>query len=405
MVHKDLRRWTRDPVQIFLWAALPLAIAALMKLAFGGGDSTIRVRLAIADQDQTLVSQLVRGAFSQGELAQTYETTIVDSVEAWRLAADGDVSAALFIPRGFMDGFLDGKTVKLALVKNPAETILPVVAEETLEFLADGGTALRRILGDPLDRIVAAARGGEAPGDSTVLGISRGIGGSLERAGGSLFPPVLAVREVVPVAEAAPSIDYFALFFPGVVIMAMLFIGQALASDLWEEHKLGTLRRLVVTQEEARAWIVAKTLAGVVVYFCVFEGLFLAGKHLLRIDLGSIHLASLYLAVAGFAFLAALEAIVVLGRTETGGSVLSSVLIMPLVLLGGSLFPLESMPAVLRAIGERTPNGMILGEVKAILFGQASFSGVVSSLALCLALGAIFIAFAERQARRRFVGE
>jgi hypothetical protein len=63
------------------------------------------------------------------------------------------------------------------------------------------------------------------------------------------------------------------------------------------------------------------------------------------------------------------------------------------------------MPPFLRAVGELTPNGMVLGVTKGILFGSASLGSVLVSLAVCLGLGAIFVALTSRQVRRRFAGE
>ncbi|MCB9463686.1 MAG: ABC transporter permease [Candidatus Eisenbacteria bacterium] len=457
MIEKDLRRHARDPLQIALWAAIPLAIAILMKLAFGGGGTPeVHVRLAIADQDRSLVSQLVRGAFSNGQLADLYETTIVDSAEARELVADGKVSAALFIPQGFGDDYLRGRETHLSLVENPAEQILPRIAEETLEFLADGGSVLRSVLDSPIDLILGTIEENREPADSTVLSISSTVHGSLERISASLFPPVLAlvdgegagarlaaadlavagrtsedlgsdgsvpegggfeedspsaaagsaaIGSATGSATATKDVDYFALFFPGIVLMAMLFIGQALASDLWEEHKLATFERTVVSSDGVGAWVLAKTLSGTILFLVVFELLFLVGRYALRLEMNSIHLASLYLGFVGFAFLAGLEWLSVAAKTENGGSLLMNLVVMPLILLGGSLFPLESMPPFLRTIGEWTPNGRALGVVKGILFGTATGPSVLGSAAFCLALGFVFVTLASRQSRRRFLGE
>ncbi|MEZ4649667.1 MAG: ABC transporter permease [Candidatus Eisenbacteria bacterium] len=444
MIEKDLRRFARDPLQILLWAAIPLAIAVLMKLAFGGsGTPEVHVRLAIADQDGSLVSQFVRGAFSDGQLADLYETTVVDSAEARRLVAEGKVSASLFIPAGFGDAYLRGRETHLTLVQNPGEQILPRIAEETIDFLADGGSVLRSVLASPIDLIMGTIDQNQGPADSTVLGISSTVRESMEGIGASLFPPVLGLvdgedaeeriaaasnptapnptapnREGASAAEpngegtsaaasgtATKDVDYFALFFPGIVLMAMLFIGQAVASDLWEEQKLATFQRTVVSSDGIGAWVLAKALAGTILFLVVFELLFVVGRYLLRLEMNWIHLASLYLAVVGFAFLAGLQLLSVAAKTENGGSLLMNLVVMPLILLGGSLFPLESMPPVLRAIGEWTPNGRALGVVKGILFGSASVPAVLGSALFCLALGLAFVMLTTRQCRRRFLGE
>ena len=112
---KDLKRWARDPFGIVLWAAIPLAIALIMKLAFGGGDLAPQAKLVIADQDQTPVTGLLKGAFSQGPLADLFQVAEADSIEAMATVENGRVSSALFIPKGFTEAYLEGERPRLRL--------------------------------------------------------------------------------------------------------------------------------------------------------------------------------------------------------------------------------------------------------------------------------------------------
>ena len=51
-------------------------------------------------------------------------------------------------------------------------------------------------------------------------------------------------------------------------------------------------------------------------------------------------------------------------------SVLTNSIAMPLLFIGGSFFPFETMPAWMARIGRWTPNGWALGHLKDILDGR-----------------------------------
>jgi ABC-type multidrug transport system permease subunit len=198
--------------------------------------------------------------------------------------------------------------------------------------------------------------------------------------------------------------SFLALFFPGILTMSMLFLGQALAVDIWAEHKLGTFRRLEVSARGSSGLVLGKVITSTIILWLIFELLLLVGRYLFRIDLERIHLAALYSAVCGFGVLAGLHLVMVLARTENGGTILCSLIVMPLVFLGGSFFPFETLSPTLRAVGMATPNGQILVQIKHVVFGDPLGPSVWLTALGSVGLGALFVILAASQARRRFLG-
>ena len=62
----------------------------------------------------------------------------------------------------------------------------------------------------------------------------------------------------------------------------------------------------------------------------------------------------------------------VLATTQHGANMLSTMILFPLMMIGGSFFPFEAMPSGMAAVGRWTPNGLALLHLKEILFGQPS---------------------------------
>lgn len=425
-IKKDLLRHARDPVALILWAAIPLAVAILMRAAFGGDEQIPQATLVIADQDDSLVSRLFSAAFDAGPLQELIHTERADSLSAVELAREGEVSAALFIPRGFGNRYLEGGTPTITLLRNPSQTILPAIVEEAIAVLGEGGFYVRELFGGPIHTFRALSSSDSV--SLTASEISMSIQAPMERVAPYLFPPVLTVAAMAEPAtrtsktdaseggveqnrsnaSAAPVSDespgFLEIFFPGILTMSMLFLGQALAVDIWAEHKLGTFRRLYVTPKGVGGLVLGKVIAGTLIFWMIFELLLLLGRYAFQIDLQRIHFAALYSAACGFGVLAALHFIMVLARSENGGTILGSLVVMPLVFLGGSFFPFETLSPTMRAIGTATPNGQILVQIKRIVSGGPLDAAVWITPLIAIGLGLAFTMLAARGARRRFLG-
>jgi len=60
----------------------------------------------------------------------------------------GQASAWLTIPAGFSLAVLEERPTELALVTNPAQTILPGIVEETLSMVSEAAFTLHRLIGE-----------------------------------------------------------------------------------------------------------------------------------------------------------------------------------------------------------------------------------------------------------------
>src|SRR6185369_1275837 len=101
---KDLKRARRNPWPYLINLALPLCITALIGLAFGpaskdGGLGQIKV--AVVDDDDSVLSSLLRGAMNQGDFKKHLEARFLERKEALKQIHDNKISAVLIIPKGF----------------------------------------------------------------------------------------------------------------------------------------------------------------------------------------------------------------------------------------------------------------------------------------------------------------
>ena len=91
--------------------------------------------------------------------------------------------------------------------------------------------------------------------------------------------------------------------------------------------------------------------------------------------------AALWAAGSGLALLTLFTLLQLFATSQKAGGLLSSLVLFPLMLVGGGFFPFEAMPDWLATIGRKLPNGWALEQFKAILGGGATAGGVLPAAA------------------------
>lgn len=356
---KDLARWRQDAVAMLLWLAIPLLIGGLiMSLVGGDGGPKPKGLLLIADLDDSMLSGLVTGAYSNDELGELLTVEQVSAEDGAARIEAGEASGFLTIPEGFQDALLDSQPVTLELKTNPAQTILPGIITEVTEILLDAGFYAEQLLGDELRRIKEAIDA-DSVDDVFVAEISVAIQKKMESAAPMLFPPIIEVSIAEPPPEE-PSVPFAMLYIPGIALMALMFSANGLAGDYWKEREQGTLRRLVSSPSQLAGFIGGKAAAaGVVVVIIAFIVLTLGFLHQ-DVPFTRMPSSLAWLTLSGVALFAWLGFLQMLAPTLNSAELITNIMLFPLLMIGGSFFPLAALPDWLAALGEKTPNGYMV---------------------------------------------
>src|ERR1041385_3170271 len=148
LLAKDLRRAWRNPLPLLINLALPLCITALIGFVFGGkpeANALGRVRLAIVDEDDSILTGLLRSAVTQREALRHLDPIFVERETAVRMIAENAIAGAFIVPTNFSHNYVQAREpVSLELIKNPAQSIHPAVLDELFGALVTGLNALAR---------------------------------------------------------------------------------------------------------------------------------------------------------------------------------------------------------------------------------------------------------------------
>jgi len=106
----------------------------------------------------------------------------------------------------------------------------------------------------------------------------------------------------------------------------------------------------------------------------------LAGFIYLGIGFEKYFIALTWLALTGPILFAVLSLIQVLAPSRKAGSMISTLVMFPLLMAGGSFFPTETMPKFIATIAQYTPNGNVIEPLKGYLIGEYGASGMFLNL-------------------------
>lgn len=389
---KDLRRRLADPAALAMWLGLPVVIGSLMALIGGSGGAPPKARLLLVDLDQTFVSRLVGMAGGSSQLSQFIEMETVTEEEGRRRIDDGEANALLILPKGFQDGVLREQPAQLQLIKNPSQRIMPGIIEEGMQIVVEAAFYAQRLFGEPLRQIADSATGATGPpADAMVAAISQSINQRMRQLGTTFSTPALTL-DTGPAQATAESFNFGAMFMPGLLFMAVMFTAQGISNDIWIEKTNGTLRRTLSAPQGAGAFLAGKIAAGVAVMAIATLLALALGIAGFGVPIARAPLALLWASFSGAAILCMMTGLQLISTSARGGQLLSTMVVFPLIMIGGSFFPFETMPAWMAGIGRWTPNGLAVLETKKILFGALE-PGALAMAAVGVGVPALLIFF------------
>ena len=401
---KDLRRARHNPWPYLLNLALPLCITALIGLVFGPsskGGGLGQIKLAVVDEDDSVLSSLLRGAMNQGDFKKHLEARFLERNQAFKQINDNQVSAVLIIPKGFTRTYLAGYgPVAFELIKNPAQSFYPAILEELLQVAVTGLNAVARNLRSDLPAWKEVFEKEGRPDMKRIAKLMIRVGDKFEKAEHYLFPPLIGYETTTQkkAKEEGPALNIFAFLLPGMAAMFLLFLADHAIRDLYREVTARTLDRFRTLHDRLLPFVISKVVLAMAVVvlgsIVMFGGgVLMFGIHWQRPLAMVVVILAFGLFGSGFmAFIAALA------RSERRANAVNSVLVMCLSFVGGSFFPARQLPPLFRDhLSPLMPNYWFIESLRALQSGGsdtpwswAALKLLVLGLALVIAASWIF---------------
>jgi len=402
IVRRDLTRFARSPVRTALMFAMPLAMAGIFALVFGGSISdSVTVRVLLYDEDEGWLTNLLQGAGgAQGddrlELVEVGE-------EGFQMMEDGEASALIHLPAGFTNSFLDGTPVTVEVVKNPSERFLPQAVEDGATLLAAILSQASHVFRPELEKLRSMTDTGGIPDDLAVGALSVGINQKMRGLDRYLLPPVVTLEtssgqtgDDSDIAE----LGVLSYFLPGLSIMGILFLAQASTRDILLERENGLLRHLLTAPVSVGDYLVGKCLSVFIVTTLGFAVLIAVGAAA-GVSWGSPAAVVALVLASSLGAAGTLLLIMSLVGSQRQGDALTTIVIIVWSMLGGAFVPVDQIPSFLHPLSRSTLTFWATDGFISLIHHGGSVADIAPNLGILAAFGALFMAIGATVLRRR----
>jgi ABC-2 type transport system permease protein len=404
----------RDRVAQALTFALPIVFFSIFASVFGGqGAQTARVRVAVVDEDRSeLSARIVGGLEKEASLRVRVADdagTVLDRARAEALVRNGDVPVAIVIPAGTGAAFgasgFGAAAAPIQLLADVSDPIAPqmvggllqkVVMTAAPDLLMAGGmtqfeqhagalTPQQRTAVDawiPQLKAQASADGGSGAGGAAGMGMA------------------VAIVDVMGSGSQRRSLISF--YAAGIGVMFLLFSCVAGAGGaLLDEVEAGTLERLLSTRVTMATLLAGKWLFLALIGVLQLTVMFLWGWLVFGLPLFSHVPGFLVMTVVTAAAAAALGLVLAtVARSRSQLSGFSTILILTMSALGGSMFPRFLMSETMQKFGLLTFNGWALDGYLKVFWRDAAVWQLWPQVLVLGTLTLVFLAAARVLARR-----
>ena len=386
---KDLRQRFRDRSVLLLAFVVPLGLALVFDLLFGGltaGELGL-VKLAVADLDDGPAGQAFTGQFLPAvtEAMEADGTSIVveelPSHEAARDAVDaGTHDAAIVVPTGMSGAMQAGDPITLEVLTHADRSLVGSVATSLAELFAQQarGRLAAQVLAQRL----------QLPADRA-----------------SEFADALASVQGRVGLDTSPvpgrQLDMSTYLAAGMAVFFLFFTVQFGVLGYLEERRDGTLPRLHAAPIGRWQVLAAKTLTSLIVGAASVAVLMLVSVPLLGATWGDPAAVTLLVVAAVVAATSLVAVVAVVARTAEQANTWQSIVAVVLGMLGGAFFPIRGGPEWLAQLSLVAPHAWFLRGLSTLGDPSAGVGEVVRPIGAMLAFAVLMALLAGVLARRR----
>jgi len=193
------------------------------------------------------------------------------------------------------------------------------------------------------------------------------------------------------------NLKYFDFLLPGVVALAIMQMSVFSVAFVFADYKeKGVLKRLLATPMKPYQFVTANVITRLIVAvvqaaILIAVGVLLYHAHVV----GSYLLILLTTILGGVMFLGLGFTISGIAGTVESVPAIANLVVFPMLFLGGTFFPITSMPVWLQHIVKYLPLTYLSGSLRDVMTKGATFSDIQSNLLWMLAWSVVLIFLAN----------
>ncbi len=338
---KDLKLFLHDKRSVLLTFLLPVILITLFALAYGSIGSydgrSEPVELLVADLDMTSSSkEIVNRIDSLEDIA----VVVSDSVKSRELVIKGEFVSALIIGQGFQDSLMYGNSIPVELIYDRSremeigilqQNLISTIMSFTGEIIVN--SSIERYVQEQFPDIDKDTR------EAIMKTVKRKDDNSL------------AVKWTSIVGERNDTKLGLIQAVVGTAILMLLFSVAGVGTSILEEKENGTIKRLLYSPLKGSTILYSKMLFAFFISVLQLTAMFIFAWLVLKMDM-SVSMSGLILMIISTSFAVSSLGIFLaaIAKTRHQAQNLSTIIILVMSAIGGSMIPMFIMPAILQKI-------------------------------------------------------
>jgi ABC-2 type transport system permease protein len=338
---KDLKLFFHDQRSVILTFLLPLILISLFAFAYGGiGQFNGRsqpVNLLVTDLDQSRFSKEI---IYKIDSLEDIRTVVSDSKKSKDLVIRGKYACALIIYKGFQDSLEAGNPIPVELVYDRSrETEIGILQQNLISTLISSTSEI--MIKKNIEKYLQEL----FPDDEN--DISNDIFGTLIKNDKNKevikWTPVVGIKNDTRLGLIQAV--------AGTAILMLLFSVAGVGTSILEEKENGTINRLLYSPLRGSTILYSKMLFAFFISILQLTAMFLFAWLILNMDM-SVNIPGLILMIIATSFAVSSLGIFLaaVAKTRQQAQNLSTIIILVMSAIGGSMIPLFIMPPILQKI-------------------------------------------------------
>lgn len=419
----------RDRASLALTFVLPIAFFTIFAMVFSGAHDTIpRVHLIVVDQDRSDASRnLMHGIEREGSLQvsthpdakQNGNTPApYDAASAEAAVKAGEAPVALIIPAGWgahpvAFGSDAEQGPKIQLLNDQSDSIAPQIVAGLLQKAAM--TSMPASMASEGLKYTEQYIGGFTPEQRKRWNANMAELDQIQKqraedpvsasttpsqTGASGFGGMIAV-DTRPVVGEHKNKSLISFYAAAIGVMFLLFTATGSAGSLLDEADSGTLDRVLSSRVTMTTLLAGKLTFNTLLAFIQLSAMFLWGWSVFHLDFFT-HIPGFIVMGLSTAFAVAAFGILLASLCQTRAQLgaVSTLLILLMSSVGGSMFPRYMMPVAMQKAGLFTINAWAIDGFTKVFWRDLPLTALWPQVSVLLGVGIVLFVVARRVARR-----
>ena len=391
---KDLKLFFHDQRSVILTFLLPLILITLFAFAYGGiggfNGRSEPVSLVVADLDQTAFSKNFTGRL---DTLSGMRTVPSFPEEALDLVVKGKYACALIIYKGFQDSLVSGKGSPLELVFDRSREMETAIIQQNLisTLMSFSGEILvRERVGRYLQNLFPA--------------MDKSASENILRNVVNVDNDVVTIKWTSVVGEKNDTKLGLIQAVAGTAILMLLFSVAGVGTSILEEKENGTIKRLLYSPIRGSTILYGKMLFAFYLSVLQLTAMFLFAWLIFNLDL-SANIVGLVLMIIATAFAVSSLGIFLaaVAKTRQQAQNLSTIIILVMSAIGGSMIPLFIMPEVLQKIALLSVNYWGIQGFYDIFWRGLPLEAILPKILILMSIGIVMTLASIQLFRKRIM--